>query len=97
LPPGAVIVKAYLIVKKSERQDDDQALIKKEITTAETADGRITDNNTDDGKLAMYFNPSKAETAEAEPDVEYFHHIRVEESNGLEHTLEKGTIPFMRR
>lgn len=69
----------------------------KEITTSQTSAGRITDESTSDGGIAMYFEPSAAETINAEPDTEYQYGIKVLTSDGKVHTMEKGFIPFTQR
>jgi hypothetical protein len=96
LPPGNVATKAWFTAKKSLRLSDAQALFHLEITASQTADGQITVNNTTAG-LAMSFEPSAAQTINAEPDTEYEYGIKVLLSTGKVHTLEKGFIPFTRR
>jgi hypothetical protein len=97
VPAGAVLTKAWFTVKKSLRMADADALIHKEITTVESADGHIYEANSDDGIISMYFNPSAAETIDAEPDVLYEYGIKIKDHLGLVHTLEKGFIAFTRR
>lgn len=97
--PAAVIAQAWLTVKLSEGLPDNQAIIHKPITATPGANGHITDADTaPDGILAMYFDPSAAETINAKPDTPYFYGIKVREngSNKIHH-LEKGTISFVRR
>lgn len=96
LPPGVVITKAWFTVKRSEKQADVDALIRKVITIALTADGQITDADTAGGNLGMFFDPNKGETINAKPDLEYLYDVQVLVSDGKIHTLEKGTISFIR-
>lgn len=95
LPPGVTITKAWFTVKKSEKQADAEALIRKVVTIAPTADGQITDNNTDGGSIAMFFEPNRTETINAKPGLEYVYDVQALASDGKIHTLEKGTIPFI--
>jgi hypothetical protein len=96
LPAGTVITKAWFSVKKSEKESDAQALIHKEITASPSANGHITTANTAGGTLAMYFEPSRNETINAKPDLQYFEGVRVLASDGKIHDMEKGTISFIR-
>lgn len=95
LPTGITISKAWLTVKQSESQLDAAALITKEITAAITSDGSITDPDTTDGAIAMYFDLTRAETAAALPNSIYIYDVQVKVSDGAIHTLEKGTISFI--
>lgn len=98
LPPGAVITKAWLTIKQSDRDSDAQALIQKDITTSLTAKGRITDADTDDGQIAMFFEITKEDTAQSaiNPNQAYLFDIQVLRSTGQPHTLAKGAVSFFR-
>jgi hypothetical protein len=96
LPTGSVINKAWLTIKKKEKDLDAAALVQKSITTTLTAAGQITDADTTSGDLAMYFDLSKSETGLAKPDIEYLYDIQVKKTTGEIHTLERGVIIFIR-
>jgi hypothetical protein len=96
LPTGATIAKAYLTIKKSTGQADSAALLQKSITTTLSASGQITDALTSsDGQIALYFDVSETESANAKP-IDYVYDISVELSTGETHTLEMGTISFIK-
>jgi hypothetical protein len=97
LPTGITITKAWMTAKKSESLDDDDALFQKEITTGLTADGQITDPETTDGALGMFFELLPADSTDAKPDIEYIYDIQVLTSDGKPHTMEKGTIAFIKQ
>jgi hypothetical protein len=96
LPSGVTIATAWMTVKRSERLDDSDALFQKEITTAGTSAGHITDADTTDGDIDMYFEVAGADFAAASPNLEYVYDIQVKTSSNQIHTLEKGTIAFIR-
>lgn len=96
LPTGATIAKAYLTIKKSVGQADSAALLQKSITTSPTSHGQITDaTTTTDGSIALYFDVLETESANAKP-IDYIYDISVELSTGETHTLEMGTITFIK-
>lgn len=95
LPTGVTITKAWLTLKESESQDDDDALALKEITGTLGAAGHITDADTTGGSIAMFFDLSRTETADAK-SMPYVYDVQVKASDGAIHTLEKGTIRFIR-
>lgn len=95
LPTGATIAKAYLTVKKSAKQLDASALFQKSITTTLTTHGQITDATTTDGSIALFFDVLEAESALAKA-IDYVYDISVELSTGETHTLEMGTITFIK-
>lgn len=95
VPTGLTVTKAWLTVKKSERQIDADALITKEITGAITGDGTITDADTTGGSIAMYFDLTRPETAPAKPNLAYVYDVQVKTNDGAIHTLEKGTLVFI--
>lgn len=95
LPTGMTITKAWLTVKKSETIAD-PGLFQREITTSGGATGQITDADTTDGILAMFFDLTKVNTGAARPNTVYFYDVQVKRSGGEIHTLEKGTIAFIR-
>lgn len=94
LPTGTVITTAWFTVKTSESVPDGSALIQKVITTSATSNGQITDADTADGILEMFFDPNRTETALALAQ-DYVYDIQVKSSSGQIYTLEKGTIPFI--
>lgn len=97
LPAGSIITKAWLTVKKKEKDPDASALFpSKVITASATSAGQITDADTTGGDLAMFFDLSKTDTGAAKPDLEYVYDVQVKRSSGEIHTLEKGTIIFIR-
>lgn len=57
LPTGTVITTAWFTVKTSESVPDGSALIQKMITVTPTSNGQITDADTTDGILEMFFDP----------------------------------------
>lgn len=99
LPTGINIVKAWFTVKRSERDTDANALFpSKVITTSLTAAGHITDADTAEGTIAMFFDLAKTDTGvgAVQPNIEYVYDVQVKVSDGAIHTLEKGTIAFIR-
>jgi hypothetical protein len=96
LPTGSVINKAWLTVKEKEADLDASAFVQKVITTSVMASGQITDADTTGGNLAMYFDLAKAETILAKLNFEYQYDIQIKKTTGEIHTLEKGTITFIR-
>lgn len=96
LPTGLTISKAWLTVKRSDRDLDASALFQREITTSGTSSGQITDADTTGGSIAMFFEIVPANTAAAKPNIEYVYDVQVKTSGGQIHTLEKGKISFIR-
>lgn len=94
LPSGVTISKAWLTVKLKEADADVAALIQLTITVSLTASGQITDASTPD--ITLFFDVSRTLTGNAKPMVYYFD-IQVQNSAGAIHTLEKGSIRFIRR
>lgn len=96
LPTGVAISKAWLTIKSREKDADAQALIQKDITVSLTAKGQITDADTTDGQIAMFFEIAKEDTAQAtiKVNVDYPFDIQVLRSTGQPHTLVKGTVRF---
>lgn len=97
LPTGNIISQGWLTVKKKEKDSDAAALIQKSITTAATADGQITDADTAGGSIGMYFDLTDSETGSAKAGIDYVYDIQVKTSTGGLHTLEKGTISFIKQ
>lgn len=97
LPTGMTITKAWFTVKSSDRLADVDALFPSVVITGTlTAAGHITDADTTGGDLAMFFELTKSNTGEAVPGIEYVYDVQVKRSGGEIHTLEKGTIAFIR-
>lgn len=95
LTAGITISRAFLTIKKSEKQADAAALVQKEITATQGIKGQITDTATNGGSIALYFDLDETDTLPAKP-IEYVYDVQVELSGGETHTLEKGTIGFIR-
>jgi hypothetical protein len=96
LPTGVTIDKAWFTVKRHRALPDSEALLMKEITTTQTADGHIIDPITDNGNLGMYFELTKMETGNARPGAIYTYDVQIKSTTGAIHTLERGTIQFIR-
>lgn len=96
LLPGTTIDKAWLTVKKKEKDADANALIRKIITTIDDPAGVISQASTSDGKLAMRFDVDMTESALAKPLYEYYYDVQVKTDEGGIHTLEIGTMTFIR-
>lgn len=97
LPTGVVIDTAWLTIKKKESDLDAAALIQKEITTSATSSGEITDEDTTGANLAMYFDLTDTETLTAKAGIAYLYDIQVKTAGGAIHTLERGTITFIKQ
>lgn len=96
VPVGGTITKAWFTVKASDRALDVDALMQLDITTALTANGQITDDDTTDGIIAMVFKLPRAKTILATPSLQYGYDVQVLASDGLIHTMELGTVSFTR-
>jgi hypothetical protein len=96
VPIGGTITQAWLTIKASDRQLDADAMMQLEITTSLTADGQITDADTTDAIIAMVFKLPRAKTALAVAQAPYGYDVQVKASDGLIHTMEMGTIWFVR-
>jgi hypothetical protein len=97
LPPGITIEKAWMTVKLSDRQLDADALFQKAITINSSAAGQITDADSTNGDLAMFFDLVKADSLNAVPGRLYLYDIQVKRTGESKaHTLEMGTITFVR-
>jgi hypothetical protein len=93
-PEPVTITKAWMTVKASDRQLDADALMQLDITTSQTLNGQITDNDASNGSIAMVFKLPRAKTALAEPNLQYGYDVQVKASDGLTHTMELGTVSF---
>lgn len=96
VPVGGTITKAWLTIKASDRQVDADALMQLDITASLTANGQITDADTTGGSIAMEFKLPRAKTSLATPNVPYGYDVQVLASDGLIHTMELGSISFIR-
>ncbi len=96
LQSGVTVTLGWLTLKKKEKDPDSAALIQKPILSTTSSHGRITDFYSASGQIAMYFNVLRADIVSAKPGVEYVYDIQVKTSSGAIHTLEKGTISFIR-
>jgi hypothetical protein len=96
LPSGATVSKAYLTCKKKLTLVDADALFQKEITASSSADGHVTDATSTDGQIGMYFDIAEADTTSAKALTNYYYDVQIELSGGETHTLEIGTIGFIK-
>ena len=96
VPTGVTITKAWLTVKASDRQLDAAALMQLDITTSLTANGQITDADTTDGTISMQFKMPRAKTGLALPNIPYGYDVQVKASDGLIHTMELGSVSFVK-
>lgn len=96
LPTGSTVATAYLTVKKRDTFADAAAVVQKSITTSATSSGQITDAVTTGGSIAMYFDLSKTETANFVAGIAYVYDVQVILSGGEVHTMEKGTMTWVR-
>lgn len=92
---ATLVSKAYLTIKKRAKDPDSAALVQKMITTSASAHGQITDNNPADGGIALTFNFSSPDTINAKP-IAYFYDVRIIMASGDPHTMETGTIEFIK-
>ncbi len=91
------ILRAWMTIKKKEKDADASALYDGDVTITPGADGAITDASLVDGEITMYFDLPRAITAQAKPGLTYIYDIGVETDGSAIHTLEKGFVPFTRR
>lgn len=92
VPDGVTIVKAWLMVKRSQADADAEAVISKTITAvAVDGTGQITDTGLD-GTGALLFQFRSADTTLLTAGKTYRYGIKVLLSSGLKDTLETGTI-----
>lgn len=96
LPTGITLTMAWFTVKTSDRLADVDALFQKEIIGSVTSAGHIDDADTTGGSVSMFFDVTPADIATAKPGIEYVYDVQVKTSGGQIHTLEKGTIAFIR-
>ena len=96
LPTGSTIATAYLTVKKRDTHLDAAAVIAKTITTSSSSSGQITDASTSGGSIAMFFDVSKTESANFTAGIAYVYDIQVKLSGGEIHTMERGTMTWVR-
>ncbi len=92
IPDGIEITTAWFMVKSRFTDTDDEALISKTITNANTADqGWIEDVGTDgDGLIRFYL--TQAETAILTPLSEYQYSIKLSFDNDKVNTPERGVM-----
>lgn len=95
LPVGFTVAKAYLTIKRSPALADADALAQVEITSSAAASGQITDAATTGGSIALYFDLQESDTSAASAG-DYVYDVQVEMSGGETHTLEIGTINFIK-
>jgi hypothetical protein len=96
LPTGSTITTAYMTVKKRDTFADAAAVVQKSITATVSSAGQVTDATTTGGSIAMYFNMSKTETANFVAGIAYVYDIQVVLSGGEVHTMERGTMTWIR-
>lgn len=96
LPSGSTVATAYLTVKMRDTYADADAVVAKSITTTATSSGEITDALTTGGSIAFYFDMSKTDTAAFSAGIAYVYDIQVKLSGGEIHTMERGTMTWIR-
>lgn len=96
-PTGHTVTKAWLTIKRKAADLDAAALIQKEITSVLSAEGEITDEISDSGTLAMYFELLNTETGVAaiKANKTYYFDCQLLLSNGKIHTAVSGTVRFL--
>jgi hypothetical protein len=94
LPTGISIDTAWFTVKVST-SDPDPGLIQKVITPTEGPNGHIVVDNTSEGFLEMFFDPTRTETLMASTGIDYVYDVQVRTTTSKIYTLEKGNISFI--
>lgn len=97
-----LLVRAWLTLKRVEdqRDDDQEALISKEITTVDNPGvGQITDDGASDGIGGVRFDIRNADyglgvAGGIKPFIPYNYDIQVQTVAGLIYTPEKGTLTW---
>lgn len=89
VPDGATVDEGKLTIKKSEFDADEDAVIRKTVTTSISADGVIT---IDSVGTSVLFQLSAAETALLSPYEMYEYDIQVKTDTNKTFTRERG--PF---
>jgi hypothetical protein len=93
---AATVTKAWMTIKVAPNDEDVDAVIQKEITPVESADGQVTQAVIDpilsSNQLEMHFNLNSAVTILLIPELNYFYDIRLLTSNGLLKVIERGLI-----
>jgi len=96
LPAGVTLSKAWMTVK-AVKTDPDPGIFQLIITTVLSSAGRITDADSADGILAMFFDISKVQSALLTPKVKYNYDVQVMDLTVKIYTLEIGTIKLEQR
>lgn len=92
LPAGTALSKAWLTVKESLDDADGSAVVQKEITTTETADGEIEDDGSSDQEGLIRFDLAPADTTAIGTTDRRHYDIQVKLDDGKVETLEVGRI-----
>ena len=91
LPAGTTVTKAWLMVKGAYADDDESALISKEVTTSNVAGtGQIEDAGATDGSATIRFDLLNADTTAVVADTRYVYAIQYKLSDGQVRELESG-------
>lgn len=95
LPTGIIVDRAWLTVKTSPNTQD-PGLFQITITSTPSSAGRISDANTTDGQISMYFNVNGTQSLAATAGVRYLYDIQVRDGSTSEiYTLVMGTVTFV--
>lgn len=93
VPSGAALTKAWFTVKSKQGDLDVDAIIQKEITTADVSGtGQITDDGSGDQSAAVRFDLVQADTLKLEGRAIYLYDIQVLTDGGAVYTPETGRI-----
>jgi hypothetical protein len=92
LAGGISISKAYFTIKRHATDLDADAILQKEINSASSISGQITDTSTSGGSIALYFDLSGGETASLTPLIPYEYDIQIITVAGAVYTCEKGSM-----
>jgi hypothetical protein len=93
------IEKAWLTIKASEFDSDDDAAIQKEITKdAQPGIGQINNDGSDSsGTAELVFQLTAVETAMLSAYTQYVYDIQIADSNGKLSTIESGILAPMKQ
>ena len=96
VPAGDTLAKAWLTVKRRQRDLDAAAIFQKEITPVDVpGTGEITDTG-GDGTGAVRFDLADEDTLLLEPLRGYYYDIQVLTANGFIYTPETGRMTALR-
>jgi hypothetical protein len=93
IPAGQTVTTAWLTVKESVSQDDNQAVFQKVITPSPVSgQGQITDDGDGDGIAVLYFHLTAENTALLKAKKAYLFDVQIKTSALRTHTPYKGII-----